>query len=89
MRQLKPLYTEKQFMIRALGTLLRAVAQQSRGAACECPSSAVRPESGKFTEAVFSRLPAMAQLYRGAEIRDKIGEGAVLGQARKLHSRSS
>lgn len=32
-------------------------------------------ESGKFAEAVFSWLPATAQHYRSAEIRDKKGKG--------------
>lgn len=30
--------------------------------------------SGKFTETAFSRLTAMAQHYRGAEIKDKMGK---------------
>lgn len=32
-------------------------------------------ESGKFTEVAFSRLPAMSQHYRGAEVRDKMEKG--------------
>ena len=45
-------------------------------------------KSGKFTEAAFSRLLAMAQHYRGAEIRDKMGKGlsyAKLGSFIHVH----
>jgi len=44
-------------------------------------------ETSRFTEAVFSRLPAMAQHYRGTATRDKMGKGlswATLGSFIKV-----